>query len=217
MSATGELEQPDLLQAVIEAALREIHISLIAHVVRFYPDRRAADVRPVIRAPVMTENDQIETEELPVIQNVPIAYPSGGGWAQTWPLAVGDPVRLLLSEQYTGGYRRSGKEGQEPGFLARFDLSSAVAIPCDERDGRPIEVSTANWIVNGPGFARFGASSAIKVALADLVKSYVDAAIVGHSHPYVSPGGPSVTSAGAYASGAPSVDMGSPKLKAEPP
>lgn len=214
MSATQEPEFPDLIARAIEAALLDVHTSLIGHVVRFDASKNTVDVRPVIRAQVLGD-DGDGTEELPILPNVRITYARGGGWSQTFPLAVGDPVRVLFSEQYTGGYRFSGQTGQDPGLFARFDLSSAVAIPCDERDTSAAEVSSTDWIINGPGAVRVGGAGALAVAIADQVKAYVDAAIVAHAHPYAGPSGPATTSAGAYTSGAPPISVAASKLRSE--
>lgn len=171
---TREPIEPEALEAIIRSALTEIRVSTIAHVVRFDASKGTVDVKPAILTQVDTKEGR-GVEELPEIKGVRVYYVSGGGWSVTHPLNAGDPVRLIFSNQYTGNYRYTGTPGQDPGFLAMFDLSSCIAVPCEERNKNPPVVSASEMVFGGPGVFRFGGPSAEFLAVASKVYNQLTA------------------------------------------
>jgi len=214
MTATREPEDPELISKAIQSALLEVHTSLIAHVVSWDPLTQKADVRPVTRGTVPTADGDQVTEDLPVIPGVRIAFFRSGGFSFTFPISVGDPVRLIFSESYSGTYRATGADASDPGLVERFGLSSAVALPCEERDANPLSpdrLDPADAVI-APSL-RVGGLSALPVAMAALVQSAITTAITGHTHTGVT------TGAGVSGTGALAVPVGSvasSNLKAEP-
>jgi len=101
-------EWAEVLQTAIDSALLDVHTSMPGQVTHVYTDApelgQLVDVRPCLRHALATDADPdaaapyIE-EDLPILQRVPVAYPQGGGFAITWPLAVGDFVLLIFSER----------------------------------------------------------------------------------------------------------------------
>ena len=66
-------------------------------------------------------------EELPVIPNVPVWFPRGGGASITWPVAAGDGCLLVFSERSLDEWKGGG--GQvTPDDPRKHGLSDAIAF-----------------------------------------------------------------------------------------
>jgi hypothetical protein len=94
----------------------------------YYAATQTADVVPVVQRPIGMEDGSYELEELPVIPNVLIGWPSGAGYSLVFPLEPGDHVWLIFNEVAIAQWRESGVVS-EPGDLSRHDLSYPWAYP----------------------------------------------------------------------------------------
>jgi hypothetical protein len=112
------------------AALRAgLHTSMPGVIKAYDPITKLADVQPVTRAPLSDpETGEADSEDLPVIPNVPVSFPRGGGWHLTFPMAVGDHVTLVFSESETGQWRTTG-EVSDPVDHRRHSLGYPTAFP----------------------------------------------------------------------------------------
>ena len=112
------------------AALRAgLHTSMPGVIQSYDPVTKTADVLPAIKTPLYEPETgaEGEAEELPVIPNVPVSFPRGGGWHLSFPLSAGDHVTLVFSEAATGQWRASG-EVSEPGDVRRHSLGYPTAF-----------------------------------------------------------------------------------------
>jgi hypothetical protein len=139
-SATPDLAE--LVQVAIASALADAHTAMPGQIVAVYTDAngrgQSADVRPSLRNTLPTADDvegfePYAEEDLPVIPRVPIAYPQGGGFAITWPLAAGDFVLLVFAErsidQWLNTASKSRQVAISTGDLGTHTLDGAVALP----------------------------------------------------------------------------------------
>ncbi len=117
----------DVIRSAIESRLLDLHTSIPGVVVSYNPLLQTADVQPVVKRAIATYDGDTEHETLPVIHNVPIEWPGGGGFAMQFPVQPGDNVWLIFSEAATAQWRSTGQVS-EPGDLRRHDLSYACAI-----------------------------------------------------------------------------------------
>lgn len=139
------LATPDLaeiVQAGIASALFDTHTAMPGQVVAVYTDAsgrgQLADVRPCLRNALPTSDtaegfEPFVEEDLPVIPRVPLAFPQGGGFAITWPLAAGDFVLLVFAErsidQWLATASKSRQVAISTGDLGTHTLDGAVALP----------------------------------------------------------------------------------------
>lgn len=209
----------ELIAGAIESRLLSLHTSMPGKVVTYNPALQTANVQPVIQRAVPTSAGGIEHEELPIIHNVPLEWPGGGGFAMQFPVQPGDHVWLIFSEVATSKWRSTGQVS-EPGDLRRHDLSYACALwirgpnsealtplapPTEARMDCP-----APFVFGSQLGAEFVALASLVLDELEAIKSYID----GHTHPV--PGGPSPG-----VSSAPSSPMPTPgsvaatKLKSE--
>ena len=119
----------DVLRANNLTVVNNIHTSLPGRVMRYNAAKKTADVLPVINNVLYdAEGVEISSERLPVIPDVPVSFPRGGGWHLSFPLAPGDHVTLVFAESATGGWRVTG-EVSDPSDARRHSLSSPTAFP----------------------------------------------------------------------------------------
>lgn len=122
-----EPSDAEVIRDAIESRLLSLHTSMPGRVVAYNPALQTADVQPVVKRAVPTSAGEIEHEELPIIHNVPVEWPGGGGYAEQFPVVPGDHVWLIFSEVATAKWRTT-EQISEPGDLRRHDLSYACAI-----------------------------------------------------------------------------------------
>lgn len=85
-------------------------------------------VQPSIQGVVEDADGNLSAVDLPLLADVPIVFPSGGGFTITMPLAVGDEVLVVFSSRCIDAWWQSG--GTQQAIEARMhDLSDGFAIP----------------------------------------------------------------------------------------
>lgn len=169
----------EVIRLAIESWGRDIHTALPGRVVSYDAAKQVADVLPVVKDARPDSNGDTQHFDIPVIPNVPVQWPRGGPFALHLPLAKGDHVILLFQESAIGQWRESGSV-EEPGDLARFDISYPIAIPGIAPNAIPItDPGSENEAVLsvGDGTFRVGAASADFVALAAKVDANFQAIV----------------------------------------
>jgi len=128
MRGTPTIEE--LVRMAMEARLRDVWVSLPGIVVSV--SGVTADIRPVIQRPVPTPDEDYLAEELPVIPAVPLLALAGGGFAISFPVAVGDEVLLVFCTMDPAEWLRTGEVGPPPDRRIH-SLAHAFAIPARMR------------------------------------------------------------------------------------
>jgi len=86
--------------------------------------------------------------ELPRLVNVPVVFPSGGGFSFTFPLDQDDEVVLVFSQVSLDEYLE-GAGNVEPADFRRFNLSDAFAFPGPAKFNQKITIADAANLVLG--------------------------------------------------------------------
>jgi hypothetical protein len=115
-----------------------------AQVVSFDAAAQIVTVQPLIKHVVIGVDGEETVESYPEIRGVPVLYPRAGGFVIAWPLAVEDPVLLLVSEWSIDNYLEKGRE-DHPIDVRRHGLSGAMALPVGPYQAS----STISEIVDG--------------------------------------------------------------------
>ena len=111
----------DLLEAFGAAQSENVHTSLPGVVTAVKGNR--VNVQPSLNRALRDGR----TESLPVVPNVPIWFPRGGGAAITWPVKAGDGCMLVFAERSLDEWK-SGGGTVTPDDPRRHGLSDAVAL-----------------------------------------------------------------------------------------
>jgi hypothetical protein len=114
----------ELLRAVMEYFGDDLHVAMPARVTKYDAEAQTVEVEPQFKRQLARD----VAEKLPVISNVPVQFPRGGGFFSTVPIQKDDFVLLVFTDQPLGAWRSKG-EPTEPGDRRAHTLSGAVAIP----------------------------------------------------------------------------------------
>lgn len=87
----------------------------------------------------------------PIMSDVPIQWPAGGGAVMTFPIKEGDDVLLVFSMETIAEWRVSSEGLVEPIDKRIHDLSDAIAIPCVFRDPNNPSPSTEHTEIKFAG------------------------------------------------------------------
>lgn len=102
----------------------------IPGVVQSYnPTNNTAEIQPAIREKIFLENGEARYVDLPLLINVPVAFPSSSSVFIKFPIKQGDEVLVLFSDLSIDNFWEKGKV-QNPIESRRHDLSDGIAIPC---------------------------------------------------------------------------------------
>lgn len=205
----------EVITGAIDSKLLDLHTCMPGKVVSFDDLGQSVNVQPVIKRAIHSYDGELTHEELPIIHNVPIAFPGGGGYVMRFPVTAGDHVWLMFSEAAMSQWRTTGQIS-EPGDLRRHDLSYACALYLPFGTVAEAAIAAADPLLP-PTAARMDCPSPFTfgnqltgdfVALAAKVDAAMEL-IKAHVHPTAM--GPSGTAATLAAI----VPSGATKLKAE--
>ena len=105
----------------------DLRVSIPAIVVSFDAVRQVVSVQPAIKE-LMRVNAVLTPTTLPILDDVPIVLPCGGGFSLTFPIKPGDECDLVFSDMAFDLWWQSGGVQQQPdGKLYRHDIGDAKA------------------------------------------------------------------------------------------
>ena len=110
------MSEAELLQAVLDARLGEIHTALPGRVVSYNSANQTATIQPVGH------------DDIPQIYNVPVIWPRCGSAYIVMPMATGDTGLVIFCERDIQAWRRGATEGAS-GDVAQHSVSNAVFVP----------------------------------------------------------------------------------------
>lgn len=96
-----------------------------------------ATIQPAIAGTVSDERGRSQNVSMPVLPDVPVVFPGGGGFILTFPIKGGDEALTVFSSRCIDGWHQSG--GVQPEAEQRMhDLSDGIAIPGLRSQARPL-------------------------------------------------------------------------------
>lgn len=91
---------------------------------------RTVECQPAIREKIINEDGTVQYVNLPILVNVPVAFPSCGSFEIELPIVSGDECLVLFSDLSIDNFWLKGNV-QNPVEVRRHDLSDGIAIPCN--------------------------------------------------------------------------------------
>lgn len=91
-------------------------------------DSMTCEAQPSVQGTVEAENGSLTQVNLPLLVDVPIVFPSAGGFSLTFPLGAGDEVLVVFASRCIDAWWQSGGVGK-PIEMRMHDLSDGFAIP----------------------------------------------------------------------------------------
>jgi hypothetical protein len=118
---------PEAIRLAISSQLVEFRVSLPGRVESYDASKVRANVKPLIKRGYFDEERQRQVESFPVIPDVPVCFPGGGGSRLTFPVKSGDIVLLVFSDFSLDKWLATGGE-VDPLDDRAHTLSDAVAL-----------------------------------------------------------------------------------------
>lgn len=126
--------------AALEGWESQVWTALPAIVKSFNPAKMTIEAQPAIKARVRSRDENPPLPgavfdrdtwwwvELPLLLDVPVNFPSGGGMLMTFPLEAGDEVTVVFMSRCLDGWWQSGGVQNQPD-LRMHHLSDGIAFP----------------------------------------------------------------------------------------
>lgn len=124
----------------IEARLLDLHTAMPGIIVSFNSATQLCAVQPAIRRIMKVDDGEQEIltpVDIPQLINVPVNFPSGGGYSLTFPVSAGDEVLIVFCERAIDDWYINGGV-QTPTTRRLHSLSDAVVIPGIKSRGNAI-------------------------------------------------------------------------------
>lgn len=204
----------ETLETAVDEGIGEIYSMLPGKIELYDPVLQKANVKPLIKRRFVGEDGNEDADVLPVLMDVPILFPRGGGYFLSFPLIPGDNVTLLFADRSIDDYLYGdGVIDTDPKDLRKYDITDAVAIPAfypfvkgikdvvaagavlGKEGGYQVRVGEAGVdVVTGGAPASVGGFVAMaNLVLAELTA--IKAAFDGHTHIYAPGPLPTTTTA----------------------
>jgi hypothetical protein len=120
------------LQEGIRSAIRgdraTLWTALPGTVQSFNSAQMTVTVQPTIQMFVRESNGTGLWTSLPILRDVPVIFPCAGGFALTFPIAVGDEVLVIFASRCIDSWWQNSGVGVQAEFRMH-DLSDGFAIP----------------------------------------------------------------------------------------
>lgn len=113
----------DAMRQAIQFQLYDVHTALPGQIVSYDHSAQKASIQPCLKKSYLDGT----TQEMPILNNVPVIFPKSGGASLTFPVNGGDNCLLLFIERSTDLWKSVGGI-VAPNDPRKFDLSDAVAI-----------------------------------------------------------------------------------------
>lgn len=134
----------DVQDAILEGHQAGIWTALPVIIESFDPDAMTCTAQPAIRAQIRDEQNAWHDVTLPLLVDVPVVFPSGGGYTLTFPIAEGDEALVVFSSRCIDAWWQSGGV-QNQAELRMHDLSDGFALVGPRSQVRVLpNVSTAS-------------------------------------------------------------------------
>ncbi len=162
----------ELIKRTVRKSLDETRVSMPARVVNYDASRRIATVQ-ILQPELTTDGKEIGQ---PVIAEVPVFMPIGGGSAITHPIRAGDTGIVMFADQDIGGWVRDG-DTNKPDSGRRHSLTDGMFVAADGRSsadpenfvisygGAVITIYPGGGVdINSPGDINITASGDVNIA-----------------------------------------------------
>lgn len=140
-SRSGDLPQTLAIERNITKD--QIRVAMPAIIQSFDPVMVTCVVQPAIRSVQVDNDGNASTHYYPLLVDVPVVFPRGGGCTLTFPIKSGDECLVIFSDRCIDFWWQNGGV-QEPVDFRQHDLSDAFAIVGPQSQAKKISnISTS--------------------------------------------------------------------------
>lgn len=164
----GEAQAYKALSESISSSLR---VALPGIIQSFNPVTVTCVVQPAIKGSMRDAKDKLQSVTLPLLVDVPVVFPRGGGCTITFPVKKGDECLVLFSDRCIDFWWQSGGV-QEPVDPRQHDLSDAFALVGPQSQKEKIDnISTESLQIrtdNGSSFIELKLNGEVNITTPQL-------------------------------------------------
>lgn len=130
MGSRNELlnDPEEALRIALDGRQTQIWTSMPGLITAVDFSKMTCSVQPAIQGIVQDQNGNDQNINLPLLVDVPIVFPSAGGFIITFPIKIGDEVLVSFSARCIDSWWQNGGIGI-PLEIRMHDLSDGFAIP----------------------------------------------------------------------------------------
>lgn len=118
----------EALRIALDGRVSSVWTSLPGIITKVNFQQMTVEVQPAIQAIITNPDGTTKNVNLPLLVDVPIVFPSAGGFTLTFPIKAGDEVLVILACRCIDSWWQSGNIGA-PVEARMHDLSDGFAIP----------------------------------------------------------------------------------------
>ena len=130
MDARERIDDPEeALRALMDAERAKMWTSAPGKVVKYNAEKQTISVQLLVKSFVKQPDGSQKAVEIPVLEDVPVQFPGGGGQSMTFPVKPGDEVLVIFTSRSPDSWQQSGggESGEVPTDAGMHNLSSGFA------------------------------------------------------------------------------------------
>lgn len=116
-----------LYTELLKNTMSSLRVSMPGIIQSFDPTTVTCVVQPALKGSEIDNKDNLVSLNLPLLVDVPVVFPRGGGVTLTFPVSVGDECLVIFADRCIDFWWQSGGV-QESVDLRQHDLSDAFAL-----------------------------------------------------------------------------------------
>jgi hypothetical protein len=192
LTIAQRLENEDEMQRLaIEDYLKNLRVACPGIIQSYNESAQTVTVLPAIKEKIKI-NGNVSDEALPLLVDVPVYFPSGGGYSLTFPIVAGDECLVVFADSCIDAWWQSGGV-QSQLDKRRHDLSDAFAFVGFKSKPNAVPAGAGTTLQGGSGSINFnGGTITITNANVNINSSNVTIAgkdFLSHTHSGVQTGG----------------------------
>lgn len=117
----------EAVRTALDGRQAQIWTALPAKITKVNHTANTVEARPTTQARIKQPDGTFKTVTMPVCLDVPLHYPSGGGFSMTFPVKEGDECLLTFASRSIDNWWKNGGN-QPPNDLRMHDLSDGFAF-----------------------------------------------------------------------------------------
>ena len=151
----------ETIRSAIEQHMARVWTAAPARVVSYDAAKQTVSLQITQKAFVKQSDGSVKAMTIPVIQDVRVQFPAGGGQSITFPIAVGDEGMATFTTRSPDGWQQTGQDSAPPD-AGVSNLSNAFFQPGLKPDTKvlPNVSTTETQIRSDDGNTKMGISGA---------------------------------------------------------
>lgn len=120
--------QEEFYRSMLDNFSSGLRVAMPGIITAFDPVEQTVTVQPALREKIISTDGSVKWTALPLLLDVPVCIPRGGGFSVTIPVRPGDECLVIFNDMCIDAWFSSGGI-QNQIEKRRHDLSDAVCIP----------------------------------------------------------------------------------------